>query len=174
MAKIALSKINTVKSIAPIDIQIGDQTIQVLQYLPMEQKAALLNDFIGDVLAENGTTAPIREELYGMIYIIKYYTNINITETMINNAVKTYDILQINGINDKVKEIIPQEEWNQIFTLMHQTITVLVNYRTSAAGLLEYLQTSQIADTKEVDEMLDDLRKLETNSLISDVVEKLG
>jgi hypothetical protein len=41
----------------------------------------------------DGFVSPLRFELYSKVFLIKYYTNINITDTMIDNIEKTYELL---------------------------------------------------------------------------------
>ena len=46
MAKISLTKLNKIKSLEPIDIKIGEETISVVQYLPLEKKLAIMQNSI--------------------------------------------------------------------------------------------------------------------------------
>ena len=38
MVKVNVTKLNKIKSLEPIDIKIGEETISVVQYLPLEKK----------------------------------------------------------------------------------------------------------------------------------------
>ena len=42
MAKVNLTKLNKIKSLDPIDIKIGEETISVVQYLPLEKVSIIL------------------------------------------------------------------------------------------------------------------------------------
>lgn len=173
MAKVSLTKLNIVKTINPIEIEINGEKIQVIQYLPLEQKAALLSSVVNDVLEPTGANSPVREMLYSMIYIIKYYTNINITETMINNASKTYDILVQNNIIDNVIKAIPEDEYRTIMSLIHRTIKDICNYRLSMVGVLDFVRGEQAGEIKDVNEIVNQLQALEGNSMFQEVMNKL-
>jgi hypothetical protein len=46
MAKVSFNKLNKIKSFDPIEITIGDQKIEVEQYLPLEKKVDLITAVI--------------------------------------------------------------------------------------------------------------------------------
>jgi len=117
----------------------------------MEEKSKLLLDVLNYVLDTNGLSSPLREEIYTTLFIIKYYTNINLTETMINNGAKTYDLLVLNEITKKVYDLIPEDELNYIFDMTHDAIVDSMTYRMSMAGMIENASTAQGSELKDID-----------------------
>lgn len=174
MARVGFTKITPIKTIEDKTIELNGETINIKQYLPMEKKSEMIGKIIGDVLDTTGLSSPLREIIYRSIYVIAYYTNINLTENMINEASKTYDLLVLNHIIDKVIEEIPEVEYQFICNSVHTIIEMLVTYRTSAAGLMEYMAQNQNQEMKDVDSINDTLNALSENKMLKEVLEKMG
>ena len=174
MAKIGLTKITPIKDKGVKTFQIDDINVEVIQYLPMEEKSKLLLDVLNYVLDTNGLSSPLREEIYTTLFIIKYYTNINLTETMINNGAKTYDLLVLNEITKKVYDLIPEDELNYIFDMTHDAIVDSMTYRMSMAGMIENASTAQGSELKDIDAITEQLRKISDSEMLRDVLNKLS
>ena len=174
MAKVSFSKITSTKEKEIKTISINGVDVEVIQYLPMQDKGNLLLDILNSVLDANGLSSVLRETVFGALFIIKYYTNINLTEAMINNGAKTYDSLKLNGVLDAVYEAIPQEELGFVFTLIRKSLENAMTFRLSMAGMLENAGTTQAGDIKDINEITDQLKKLSESETLKDVLEKLG
>jgi len=174
MAKIGLTKLTPIKSIENKIIDINGEKVSIVQYLPITDKAQMVSDVLGDTLDEHGMNSNIRENIYTGIRLIQYYTNINITDTMIANAGKTYDTLVMNGIIKKVKENIPQDELDYVIDAIHASIKIVSDYRTSVAGLFNDMQSGNQETTKAADELMDQLQEVSQNGLLKDILKKMG
>lgn len=112
------------------------QEIEVLQYLPIEEKV----DLIAAVLKEadkNGIYDPILMDMYFHWYIINYYTNISFVESREDmTEVDFYDILYTNGIIEKVVSLMNEEEYQYIFEMLNNTKEEICRYRHTLAGVI--------------------------------------
>lgn len=174
MAKISLTKITPIKDRGVKSFNIDNTSVEVNQYLSMEDKSKLLLSILNYVLDTNGLSSPLREEIYTTLFIIKFYTNINLTDTMINNGAKTYDLLSINGIIDQVYNTIPEEELNFVLDMIHESISDSMTYRMSMAGMIDNASTTQGSEIKDINELTEQLQKITDSEVLKDVLNKLG
>lgn len=174
MAKISLNKITPIKSLESKFIEINGEKIEVIQYLPTTEKAELLQNILTDVLDDQGISSGLREQIFIGLYIIKYYTNINLTDTMLTNGAKTYDLLVLNKILPAVIEAIPSDEYNLMVDIIYDSLHIMQQYHTSLAGMFKDVTANQNTETKTVEELLNDLSSLGENSLLNDVLKKMG
>ena len=99
MAKVSLTKITPVKKLDKVIIKINDEDIEVIQYLPVAEKAELSERVVNAAIdPENGILSTSRRDVYSVLEIVRTYTNINITDKMMEEAPKTYDLLVLNDV----------------------------------------------------------------------------
>lgn len=174
MATVSFNKITPIKSIDDKIIEINGENVSVKQYLPISKKAEIVGLVLQDTLDEHGMNSNIRERIYTCIRLIQFYTNISITETMINNAGKTYDLLELNNIIEKVIETIPTKEYAYLVEAINTSIKIVSEYRTSVAGLFTDMQAGDEASVKSADELMNQLQEVSQNGLLKNILEKMG
>lgn len=174
MARIGFTKITPIKSLEDKTITINGEQVVIKQYLPIAEKALLVSDVLADVLDEHGMNSNLRETIYTALYIIKYYTNINLTEAMFNTAGKTYDLLKLNHIIDQVIQNIPVEEYEEIAKAIRESLLIVSTYRTSLAGMFYDMQAGDQASVKSADELMNQLNEVSQNGFLREVLEKMG
>ena len=109
MAKVSLTKLNKIKSLEPIDIKIGEETISVVQYLPLEKKLAIMQNIIEQAgNNEEGFYNIVKLTVFYTIEMLRAYTNISFTEKQLEEPQKLYDIIVLNNIWNEFKKAIPQ------------------------------------------------------------------
>ena len=121
-----------------------------------------------------GILNPVKLEIYSILEIISTYTNISITDKMFENAPKTYDSLMINGVIDKIIESIPEDEYNAIFDAIEECAESIITYVNSFAGMIKTVTDNYDAEKINVESLTEDLNALGKESLIKDVLEKIG
>lgn len=174
MAKVSLNKIAPIKSIEAINININDNEVSVKQYLPINDKLAFTERVLNATIDETGFLNPVRLEVYMNLEIIKTYTNISITDKMMEEAPKTYDLLILNGILEKVLESIPEEEYNELYNAVEECAEHAVAYLNSFAGMIKTISENYDATKINVEEIMNTLDNPEKVGLVKDILDKIG
>lgn len=174
MAKISLNSITPIKKVDSIKIKIGEQEIEVLQYLPVNDKLALAERVLNMTLDDTGFLNPVRLEVYTYLEIIRTYTNISITDKMIENAPKTYDLLEMNHILVEVVNAIPEEEYNALIGMIEDSAEHTVKYLTSFVGMMKTVSQDYDATKMNVDEIMNTLDDPDKIGLVKDILDKIG
>lgn len=174
MAKVSLSAIAPIKKIDPIIIKIADQDIEVVQYLPTQEKLALVERVLSWTIDDTNYLNPVRMEVFTILEVIKTYTNISITEKMMENAPKTYDTLVMNKIIDMIIAAIPEEEYDAVFDAVEDCAEHIISYLNSIQGVLKTITDNYDATKYNVDEMMKTLDQPEKIGLVKDVLDKIG
>ena len=174
MAKVSLNKITPIKKVDPITLQIGDSEIIVQQYLPIETKMAMMQDVLNAVIDDTGHINPVRMEVFFNVYLLKYYTNISITDTMLGDPSKTYDLLIINDVLDAIIAQIPETEYADVFDFIVEASENVITYNNSVLGILrnvaaDYKNTE--IDIDKIGQALNDPNQL---TLVKNILEKMG
>ena len=172
MAKVSLTKLLTTKAIPDKVVIINDETISVVQYLPTARKANMIQDIMNEVLDNNGMDSYIRHQIYFMLYLVQYYTNFNITEKMMAEPDKTYDLLVLNHILEKIIAAIPETEYQAITDAVNTSIDIVSKFRTSIAGLFLDIQANNNESARSADEIMNQLNDVANNGLLQDVLTK--
>lgn len=174
MAKIALSKLTTIKNIPAKTITINEQEIVVEQYLPVNDKLAIVERVLSNTIDDTGYLNPVRLEIFTNLEIIAAYTNISITEKMMENAAKTYDLLLMNNVLDQVLMAIPEDEYNMLFEAITESAEHIVNYLSSFAGMIKTANTDFSNTQINLEEMMKTLDDPEKIGFLKEILEKLG
>lgn len=147
-------KVDTSTKIIELDNGIS---IEILKYLPVNEKYNLINDVLLKSY-ENGIYNPIRLDMYFALNLVYKYSNISFTEKQKENEAKIYDTLQSTGIMDKIIDAIEDDEYNNLYTLLVETEDKYYEYRKTISGMLNDFsnQLNENADfLKEISESFD-------------------
>lgn len=147
-------KVDTSTKIIELDNGIS---IEILKYLPVNEKYNLINDVLLKSY-ENGIYNPIRLDMYFVLNLVYKYSNISFTEKQKENEAKIYDTLQSTGIMDKIIDAIEDDEYNNLYTLLVETEDKYYEYRKTISGMLNDFsnQLNENADfLKEISESFD-------------------
>lgn len=174
MAKVSLNSITPVKKVDSVKIKIGEQEVEVLQYLPINDKLALAERVLNMTLDDTGFLNPVRLEVYTYLEIIRTYTNISITDKMMENAPKTYDLLEMNNILVSIVNAIPEEEYNALIGMIEDSAEHTVKYLTSFVGMMKTVSQDYDATKMNVDEIMNTLDNPEKIGLVKDILDKIG
>ena len=174
MAKVSLNKITPVKKIEAITITLNEQVVEVEQYLPVQEKMAMLEDVLNHTIDETGFFNPTRLEVFFILYLIKTYTNISITDKMIEDAPKTYDLLEMNGIIDAIINAIPDTEYEMLYDAVETTSQHVSEHITSFAGTIKTVLSDYNAAKMDVDAITRALSDPGQIGLVRDILDKLG
>lgn len=173
MAKLAFTKISKVKSLPTQSYSFGEETIEVEQYLPLNDKITLIEKVIELAGDEVGFFNIVKLEAYYRIYMIKNYTNITFTEKQLEDITKLYDLIELNGVWEAVENMIPEKErtyiWNNILELAQR----ITDYNNSVLGILKTIQTSSVATEDNIMNLLNQLQENENFKLVKELAPSL-
>ena len=141
MAKIPFSKLGIKINTDISYVTIGEYQIEVKQYLPMEEKAALVANIMNFSVDDTGFYNPLRVKTFLTLEIMYTYTNLGFTAKMKEEGLKLYDTVISSGLFDKIIEAIPTSEWEELQNSVWQTIQNVYDYKNSAMGILEGIAT---------------------------------
>ena len=174
MAKVSLNKITPIKKVDPITLNIGDSEIIVQQYLPIETKMAMMQDVLNAVIDDTGHINPVRMEVFFNVYLLKYYTNISITDTMLGDPSKTYDLLIMNDVLDTIIAQIPETEYADVFDFIVEASENVITYNNSVLGILRNIAADYKNTEIDIDKIGQALNDPNQLTLVKNILEKMG
>ena len=133
MAKITYSslKLKTDTSVKKIE----NTDIEVLQYLPIEDKYDLIRIAL-QKSKDEGIYNPLILDMYFHLFIVYMYTNISFTDKQKENEYKIYDTLKSTNLIDKILEAIPENEYNDLITFLAEELEIREKYDLSISAIL--------------------------------------
>lgn len=109
--------------------------IEVLQYLPFEDKYSLIMITLQNAY-EEGIYNPLKLDMYFHLYLVYLYSNITFTNKQKENELKLYDTLKSNGILDKILENIPESEYTTLFEYLDEVVKTKTKFNRSVVSLI--------------------------------------
>jgi hypothetical protein len=174
MAKISFNKLTPVKKLDAVSITIGEQEIIVNQYLPLEEKSSLIEKVLAQAVDGTGFYSPIRLDVMFHIELIRAYTNISITDKMMEDPGKVYDLLVLNNILEAVIPTIPQEEYDMLLESVSACAEQVMQYSNSFMGMLRAAKTDFTITDENITKMMNTLHDPEAVGLVQEVLKNLG
>ena len=175
MAKVAFTKLGLKKKDEVKNVDLNGVTIEVKQYLPVNDKLDLISRVLNASHDQSANFAnPIQLEVIGTIEIIMAYTNLSFTEKQKEDYAKLYDLFEENGIIDLIIAEIPEREYNYIIDGVNETADAVYKYQNSVLGILESATkdySNLEFDASQIQNMLADPSNI---SLVREVLSKLG
>lgn len=120
------------------EIEIGmgpEYTLRVLQYLPINGKANLVQYVVNASIDDTtGCFSPVRVNVHYAIGVLRAYCGVHFAED--DDIVEAYDMLESIGVFGRVMEAIPEDERNYMENLINDTIEDISKYNHSLAGMV--------------------------------------
>lgn len=173
MAKVAFSKLNKVKSIPDSSITIGENVIEVKQYLGLVDKIDLMTRVAEQAGDEMGFFNIVKIKTFYIIEMIKAYTNITFTDKQMEDIGKLYDAIVMNKIWEQVSEGIPEEERVYIWENTLEITEQVTKYNSSVLGILKTIKSDYSEtefDLEKISGMIQDPEQLK---FVKDLLEKV-
>ena len=109
MARIPFTKLKCKINTDEIPVQIGEETIAVKQYLPIQEKLELIGKVVMQAHEQDENYSnPVKAGVYRDLEVIFAYTNISFTDKQKEDLPKLYDMLYSSGIISEVIKNIPE------------------------------------------------------------------
>lgn len=174
MAKVAFSKLNLAINKEVKTFEWNNQTIEVKQYIPINEKLELCSRVLNQVVDDLGYYNVGKIELFKALETIMAYTNITLTEKQKEDPSKLYDLLASTGFEDMVMDNIPDEERYFIYNTINQTIDLIYEYKNSVYAILDSLKTDYENLDFNATNIQNKLANKENVEFLSNVMDKLG
>jgi len=136
----------------------------------MDLIAAVLNN----CQDENNFINEAKLELFEMLEIIYFYTNISFTDKQKEDPAKLFDLFNSSGLLDKIIESIPEEEYFTLNSYVYETANNIYNYRNSIYGILDAVGTDYQNLELDAEKIKQDIANPENLKVVKDVLTKLG
>lgn len=174
MAKISLKDVTPIKSIPPQEIDINGKKVLVEQYLPLEKKAAMIERILANSVDETGFISPVRLAVFFRLEVVRCYSNISITDKMMEQPDKLFDQLVMNKVIGAVSCAMPAEEWERIEKSVNKCAEAVQTYQNSFVGVMKTISKDYDATKLNVDELMATLDQPDKIGLVKEVLEKIG
>ena len=170
MAKTSFTKLKCQVNKNIVPVQIGDETIGVKQYLPLQEKLALMERVIEQAHNENYDYAnPVLMDVITDLEIVYAYT-----DKQKEDIPKTYDALRSSGVLTTIFDNIPREETSEIVTGIYKTSKAIYEYRNSVKGILEHIAQQKEDLELDIDEISKKLGDSQDLGFVKDLLTKLS
>ena len=174
MAKVSFAKLGLARNQEVKKVEWGEYTIEVKQYLPINEKLNLISNVINAAHDENNYSNPVKVDVYTALEIMYAYTNINFTEKQKEDVTKLYDLIVSSGLYTKVLEAIPDNEHCNLLNAIKKSIDANYAYQYSVMGILDTISSDYSnlnLNAGEIQKKLSDPNNME---LLRDILAKLG
>lgn len=154
MAKVSFTNLKLKTNNEIKEIEFNGQKIEVLQYLPIEEKYSLINITLQRA-REGAIFNPIKLDVYFHLNLIYLYTNINFTDKQREDEFKLYDLLLSSGLLDQIIEAIPSEEYDYICEQIDNLEEDLLNFDNTVASLIRNIIENLPIQAEEMQKIVD-------------------
>lgn len=175
MAKVPFTKLALKKQEDLVKIiTINDAQVEIKQYLPVEDKLALIANVLNASHDEHSFANPVKIEVLGTLEIIYAYTNINFTEKQKENPGKLYDLLETSGVIDLIINEIPSDEYKFVIEGIDKTITAVYAYENSVLGIMDTITNDYKNLNQDATVIQQKIANPDNLALLKDVLTKMG
>lgn len=172
--KIGLTKLGLKKNTNLISLEWNGQVIEIKDYLPIEEKAKLIEKIVGDSLDDNNFANPVKVRINLITEILfSYLVNVNFTEKQKEDKNNIYDLFISNGLWQEIYEEI-SNEYDFIKKSVWAMIDEVYKYRNSVLGILDVVNQDYSNVSFDAENIQKNLADPNNLSLLKDVVTKLG
>lgn len=164
-----------------IEISFSDSTISfnnvdiiIHNKISLNNKMSFISDVINFSIDANRFSNDVTVRAYFTLCILKYYTNLELTEEEFLNPADTYDLIVESGLYDIITSKIDKNELSIVTEMLYKTLDNIYKYNDSILGLIDALNEkyeSLNLDLEKISETLGDPKQI---GLLKDIVTKLG
>ena len=176
MAKVPFTKLKCKINEEIKQVKLNDEiTIEVKQYLPIQEKLALISRVVEYAHMEDANYSnPVKAAVLRDLEIVFTYTNIAFTEKQKEDIPKLYDQLYSSGIITKIINNIPEDEYLEIVIGVKDSIESVYNYMNSMVGMLDTITKSQNNAVMDMETLQKGLANLQNSEVLKDMLPLLG
>ena len=156
MAKVPYSKLKCKTNEEIKTISFNDETIEIKQYLPIQEKLSLIGRVIELAHDQDyNYSNPVKADVLKDLEILFAYTNITFTDKQKEDTAKLYDQVYSSGLLNAVIDAIPIEEVNDISVGVYDSIESVYKYQNSILGVLDTIKADYGDININIDKMIE-------------------
>lgn len=175
MAKVAFSKLKCKINDTEVPVQIGEETIMVKQYLPIQEKLQLMGRVVElSHEQDHNFSNPVKSAVIRDLEIVFAYTNLSFTDKQKEDFPKLYDQLFSSGVLARIIAAIPKDEYEAIVTGLYESLEAIYKYQNSVLGLLDAIGTDYENLNLDVLGLKKNLSDPENLEVLREILTKLG
>lgn len=175
MAKVPFTKLKCKINEDTVPVQIGEETIAVKQYLPIQEKLKLIGDVVmASHEQDYNYSNPVKVGMYRDLEVVFAYTNLTFTDKQKEDPTKLYDILVSSGVMKIIIEAIPEIEYSGICIGVFDSIESIYKYQNSVVGLLDTISSDYNQTQLNIDSLLKDINNPEQFAFLKQILTKMG
>ena len=154
MAKTTYASLKLKTDTSVKEIEFNGSKIEVLQYLPIDDKYSLVNITL-QKSKDGSIYHPLKKDMYFHLNLVYLYTNLSFTDKQREDESKLYDTLQSSGLLNLILENIPEEEYETLYSFIEEYERDILNYQNTIAGIIANLIESLPARAEEMQKIVD-------------------
>ena len=171
MAKVPFTKLKCKINTDEIPVQIGEETIAVKQYLPIQEKLELIGKVVMQAHEQDENYSnPVKAGVYRDLEVIFAYTNISFTDKQKEDLPKLYDMLYSSGIISEVLKNIPENEYTEIVLGVRDSIEAIYKYQNSTLGILDNIKSNYNQTEFDVEALQKALADLSNSPVVKEIL----
>ncbi len=174
MAKISFTKLGLKKNTNVINLTWNDQIIEIKEYLPIEEKIAVIERIVNQSLDDNNFANPARVRINAALEIVFAYTNINFTDKQKEDRLALYDLLAGAGLLKAIYDALPSNEYTIMDTTVWEVIDEIYRYKTSVLGILQAVSQDYSNLDLDAEKIREKLGNKENVEFLKNVMDKMG
>ena len=174
MAKVAFSKLGLKLNNEIKTIEFNEQTIEVKQYLPVNDKLELISNVINWSADDNNFANPVKIAIFTTLEILYNYTNLNFTEKQKEDPAKLFDLVISSGLVKEVVNAMDKAEYDDLISAIQRSVNAVYEYKNSVFGILDAITTDYNSLNLDALNIQQALADPENMDLLKQVLTKLG
>ena len=135
MAKVSYANLKLKVDSSVTTFDFNGTEIELLKYLPIEDKYDLVMISLQKANEDN-IYNPMLLDMYFHLNLVYMYTNVSFTPKQKEDEAKLYDVLKSNGFIDAMLKAFPEEEYDELYTYLEETKSMLLEYSTTTAAII--------------------------------------
>ena len=168
--KLGIKKVNDEVAIIPV----GEEKIEVKQYLPVEEKLKLISAVIENSNDGNRFLNHMKFDVHFNYAVICAYTNITFTDKQKEDIYKLMDLFMSSSLLELILHAIPDSEYNSLKDEAYSTALNIYTQINSAYGIMENIAADYSNLEMDATKINKELSNPNNLTLLKDVMTKLG
>lgn len=134
-------------------ITYNGQEIEVLQYLPIEEKESLINITLQES-KEGNIYNSVKKDIFFHMNLVFAYTNITFTDKQRQDIGGLYDKLTCSGLLEEILNNIPESEYQTLYSYFEELEEDKIKYDNTILGVVKQWISDIPKNTKEMEEIV--------------------